>query len=345
MIRRNWKDLKSSNTGNEDSSTSSTGNSQGLHPNFKGEQQSGDLDQAAAMLPESRLNDLLQQRQKLESRIAGLSVPSDSNNSNIDLRYPVLSFAERQQQEREWEQRRDSVDNNVPPPIVSSSGGSAENGLGPTPLETRLHAEPTQRSSIDNQPFSSFHPMTMTRRRLQQSILTRRGSDSRIENGLTKLRQLGRDAADQAQDMSNQMRDLDRQLAENDVSQADRGDIRDLMKADQIDKVASGLEQANKALDAPKTLVNGIERKWKGKEDLISGAMDRIGPYVEARDRRLSSDTGGSGDLFERMQRNRERALERRRQQRLTDHQDEQRRKRAKKNRQEKSKEQQREKV
>jgi hypothetical protein len=51
--------------------------------------------------------------------------------------------------------------------------------------------------------------------------------------------------------------------------------------------------------------------------------------------RRLSTDSGGSGDLFERMQRNRQRALTRRQERREQERQDEQRRERALRNRRE----------
>ena len=67
-------------------------------------------------------------------------------------------------------------------------------------------------------------------------------------------------------------------------------------------------------------------------EQQISGAMDRAGPYFERSNRRLSTETGGSGNLFERMERNRELALQRRKEKRRDEDRDEARRQRARRN-------------
>ena len=78
-----------------------------------------------------------------------------------------------------------------------------------------------------------------------------------------------------------------------------------------------------------------IDRFWEQRQREISGAMDETGPYVNRSRDRLSTDTGGSGDIFERMQRNRQRALQRREEQRRQEERDEARRQRARRNRRE----------
>ena len=54
--------------------------------------------------------------------------------------------------------------------------------------------------------------------------------------------------------------------------------------------------------------------------------MDRMGTYSDTAKRRLSTRTGGSGDLFERMERNRQAALNARQEKRRQEARDEERR-------------------
>ena len=89
------------------------------------------------------------------------------------------------------------------------------------------------------------------------------------------------------------------------------------------------LARADAALSAPKALVDTIATRWREREQQITGSMDRVSSYARDRDRRLSPVTGGSGDLSERMDRNRLAALGRRRDVREQDDHDQRRRDRA----------------
>ncbi|MEM7686407.1 MAG: hypothetical protein AAF293_16380, partial [Pseudomonadota bacterium] len=101
---------------------------------------------------------------------------------------------------------------------------------------------------------------------------------------------------------------------------------------DKIDKVGGKLAKANKALAAPSNAVKKVEQSWMQRRQQIEGPMDRFSNYADNSERRLSPETGGSGDLFARMQRNRERALQRQREQQRQEDQDRRRRERAQEN-------------
>ena len=68
------------------------------------------------------------------------------------------------------------------------------------------------------------------------------------------------------------------------------------------------LSRADDALSAPRQIIDRLDTAWQNRSNQISGAMDRFGSCGASR-QRLASETGGSGDLFARMQQNRERAL------------------------------------
>lgn len=318
MIRRSWRDLQSDDDANGDSTESSSSN----NARDQATERVGDLQQAASMVPGGRLEELLRERQQLEQHIANISGNNRETDARDDARFSVLSFAERQQQERDWLRRHEANNarrDNEQRTGLMSGLSSLTSGLGSNQgLPDRSGLRSGFQGALDGR--------DATRERFRGASR----SNNEGLNALGGLRQAGRNIANQANSMSNQMRGLDRQLTENDVSQEDRDEIRRLIKADKIDKVSSGMSKANKSLDAPKNLVGGIERGWQEKEKLLTGALDKIGPYAELRDRRLSSDTGGSGDLFERMKRNRQRALERRREKQIEEKRDQQRRDRAK---------------
>lgn len=138
-----------------------------------------------------------------------------------------------------------------------------------------------------------------------------------------------RNIGDQLSDQSRQLDEMDRKLAAEGVSQAERDEIRKAVKADEIDKVSGVLDRANAALGAPKKAVDRVDRAWRARERQITGPMDQVSRYADTRERRLSTETGGSGDLFERMQANRLSALRRRQAAQLQDRRDERRRERA----------------
>lgn len=211
-----------------------------------------------------RLAGLLEQRELLENRLRALTSGSGTAvDAREDARFRVPSFAERQQQQREWESRR--------------------SGLQARALDLRRQARRSAAPPADD----SIRPSPRNR------------PDTGIGDNVNQW------------------------LARRDSQR------RSLRDADRLAKVSSQVDKYTKMAEAPMRAVRKIDRSWEDRQRQISGAMDRTGPYVDRSQRRLSTDTGGSGDIFERMQRNRQRALERRAEQRRQEEQDEARRQRA----------------
>ena len=104
---------------------------------------------------------------------------------------------------------------------------------------------------------------------------------------------------------------------------------------DSLERVSSQVGQYSRMAEAPMRAVRNIDRFWEQRQRQIGGAMDRAGPYFDRSRERLSTETGGSGDIFERLQANRQRALQRRQEQRREEERDEARRQRARRNRRE----------
>ncbi|HMY38787.1 MAG TPA: hypothetical protein PK011_05640, partial [Marinagarivorans sp.] len=140
-----------------------------------------------------------------------------------------------------------------------------------------------------------------------------------------------RGARRQVQDANRQLRDLDQRLASEGLNE-DRAALREL-GADRLDAAERYLSRADEALGAPRQVVDRLDDAWQNRSNQISGAMDRVGSYVDRSRQRLSSETGGSGDLFTRMQQNRERAVQLRREQQLQERRDQARRDRARQRR------------
>ena len=139
------------------------------------------------------------------------------------------------------------------------------------------------------------------------------------------LRKIG----DQLRQQDRQMDDMDRKLAAEGVSAAGRAEIRDATRIEGMDKAGALMDKANSAMSAPKEAVQKVDDGWQRRVQQIAAPMDRFSGYARERERRLSTATGGSGDLFERMLANRASALRRRQDQQQQDQNDERRRDRA----------------
>lgn len=160
----------------------------------------------------------------------------------------------------------------------------------------------------------------------REALLDRpRAAIEKVDEVGRPLRQLG----DQLAQQDAKLDEMDRKLAAAGISQAERNEIRRNVSNPEVDKAAKVLNRANTALEAPKKAVAKIDQFWKRREQQISGPMDRFSGYAADRERRLSTETGGSGDLFQRMQANRLSALRNRQQARMQDRADERRRERA----------------
>jgi hypothetical protein len=182
------------------------------------------------------------------------------------------------------------------------------------------------REELTARPRAAQEELTERSRRTREALLRRpREVAEKIDEVGRPLRQIGEQLADQ----DRQLDEMDRKLAAEGVSEAERQEIRRAVKSEAIDKVSGVLTRANKAIEAPKKAVAKIDQFWQRREQQISGPMDRFSGYAAERERRLSTETGGSGDLFERMQSNRLNALRRRQESRMQERRDERRRERA----------------
>jgi len=267
-----------------------------------------------------RLGQLLEQRQALQGRIDSLV----SGNNNMDprdaARFSVPTFAQRQAQQREWEQRQNALQQRnlerrrqnrtpeTPPVRVRSRSSEASQWL----------------SRRDSQPQDGvsrwLDQRDQSRQALREQLRSRAAPLERVSG-------VGRQLRQPLNKLSGQLNQLDRQLKQQGLD-SERDELRRL-GADKLAKANKKLDKYSKILEAPKKAAGKIDNQWRQRQNQMSGAMDRYGPYVERSRRRLSSDTGGSGDLFERMSRNRERALTRLQQRRQQEQRDEQRRERA----------------
>lgn len=330
MTRRTWRDL------DQDSNRNAAAPAGPLSAPIAASASRGpsDLAAAARLAPNSQLNQLLTRRNELESKLRGLTGESQQDPA-ISQRFPVASFAERRRQEQAWATQRAAARQHQQQGNESAPTGTPRGSLPASPLEGRMDAGLAGRSGLSAGPDNRF----ATASRQARSGL--RG----IGEALTPLQSVSqpvRDARQSVDGARDQLRDLDQQLASEGVSDADRAELRSTLQGDRLDKTSAVMNRAQSALDAPQRAVERIESGWQAREQRLTGAMDRFSSYADRRKQRLSLDSGGSGDLFARMQANRQRALERRREQQQTEQRDQQRREKALAKQRERSREQDR---
>ena len=275
---------------------------------------SDDLSTAAALAPDSRLSQLMQERKELEDRLRNLTgLPGQQGtDAHRNARFHVPSFAERQAEYREWEANRMQS--------LRRQAAAARQARAPTnPLRSGVAAA---RNPVEQLRSGLQHT---SRSNLNRFIERPRDAANTLDEMGRPLRQIGA----QLQDQNRQLDEMDRKLAAEGVSEAERQEIRKAVKGDKLDKAGKMMDKANKAISAPKKAVDKVEQGWLRREQQIAGPMDRFSNYADQSERRLSTETGGSGNLFQRMQANRMNALRRRREQKMQDHKDENRRARA----------------
>lgn len=264
-----------------------------------------------------RLAGLLEQRELLENRLHALTSGSGAAlDAREAARFRVPSFAERQQQQREWETRRSALQTRA----LDLRRQARRNGASQTDSTTRPGNRKRLGAGIGDNVTQWLARRDSQRRSLRDAARDR----------LTPLNEVARVGSRLNRSVSGvagQLRDLDRQLGAEGLNQ-ERDELRKL-GADRLTKASSQIDKYTKKAEAPMRAVRKIDRSWEDRQRQISGAMDRTGPYVNRSQRRLSTDTGGSGDIFARMQRNRQRALERRAEQCRQEKRDEARRQRA----------------
>jgi hypothetical protein len=256
---------------------------------------------ASPQLP-SHLNTLLQQREQLQNNLRNLVAGGASGDPREAARFHVPTFAQRQAEQRLWEARRARQSQSQPAGPASPLdfiAGRAAGALPALPIRSGLRDF--------QQPVTGWlDARDHERQQLRDQARDRLAPLDRVAEPVRGLHR-------QVQDAGRQLRDLDQRLASEGL-ESDREALRE-MGADKLQAAESYLGRATEILDAPQRAVRKIDDFWQQRDNDICGAMDRFGSYMERSRSRLSAETGGSGDLFERMMRNRERALEQRREQ------------------------------
>lgn len=271
-------------------------------------------DQLSHQLPD-RLTSLLRQRQQLENNLRALTTGGEPQRDPREAaRFPVSSFAQRRAEQKEWELTREARPlPNVPPTSRTRAERTTNTWLRSAAPRTGLKNFDT---SVDQWAQRRDSRRENLRDRAHQAAGALESTSHTLSNSL-----------DQA---SRPLRDLDN--LNGDISERDRQAIKkdlDNLGVDKLRSANQAMAKAKQVVAAPSKAIAGIDRFWKKKEEQISGPMDRASRYAQRSRQRLSTTTGGSGDIFSRMQRNRDRALARRREQRLQEEQDEARRQRA----------------
>ncbi len=265
---------------------------------------------APAAAPDPRLAALMAEREALTRRMDALTQGGRQADPRDAARFPVATFAQRRAEERAFAERQEGLRARAPartPPPPEPLAREPTRRARPPAARA---APPDPLAALFAAPTASARDFLAARDRDRDRL--RASARDRLAP-LTAVAEVGRGAQAKLQEAQGQLRDLDRQLAERDVSAEERAEIQRTLKSAEIDAVAERVGRATRAVEAPMRAVDRLDSAWGQRRDGISGAMDRTGPYAAARARRLGLDTGGSGDLFERAERARERALERRR--------------------------------
>lgn len=271
---------------------------------------------APAAASDPRLAALMAEREALTRRMDALTQGGRQADPRDAARFPVATFAERRAEARALAERQEALRarpaTRTPPPPEPPAREPARRDRQPAARPTA----PDPLVALFAAPSASARDFLAARDRDRDRL--RASARDRLAP-LTAVAEVGRGAQAKLQDAQGQLRDLDRQLAERDVSAEERAEIQRTLKSAEIDAIAGRLGRATRAAEAPMRAVERLDSAWTQRRDGISGAMDRVGPYAAARARRLGLDTGGSGDLFERAERARDRALERRREARAAE--------------------------
>jgi hypothetical protein len=249
-----------------------------------------------------RLSGLLEQRELLESRLSTLTQGGEEQlNPRDAAKFQVLTFAERQVQHRDWERQRNKLRTKAAELRANSRNSAGRDRTS------------TQDSSASSGNGGSASSALSTIGGVKQWLDKRDAQRQSLQRSLSGN--------------SNRLRVLDRQLSKHGLDQ--EKDELNKLGADKLGKASSMLDSYARMAEGPLRAVKKVDRFWEKRRSDISGAMDKAGPYVDRSQRRLSTETGGSGDLFERMERNRLSALQKRREQRRQQKQDEARNERA----------------
>jgi len=281
------------------------------------------IEQATQQSP--RLSELLQQRETLEKHLHHLSRgDGDALDARDAARFRIPTFAQRQAEQRSWEAKHEQLRKQAST-LRNQSRSRKQNNSVTSPNQ---NTTPSRGQSASTGGSRNDVTQWLARRDTQRQHLRDTARD-RL-SPLNDVAHVGRQFNRSVTNTSQKLRALDQQLAEKGLDQ-ERKELNRL-QGKQLDKIQSSVNKYTKIVETPMRAVNKIDHFWRKRQQQISGPMDKIGTYFDRSKRRLSTTSGGSGDLFERMQRNRKRALERNREKRREEERDEARRQRAKKN-------------
>ncbi len=233
--------------------------------------------------------DLLAERQRLETHLATLTGQTTPNGEQ--RLYPVTSLAERRAEIDAWARARDAT-----PPREPGGPSSIQ--------DSATTHDPSQTTT---QGLSRGITRTSANLRSQLFSPARSGL-RRYDKVVNPARDLGKKVTG----LADKLNDLDRKLANEGVPRSERDAIRRDLGGSTIDRVAGPIRRADDALAKPQHLAEGLEHRWKQREEQLAGPLDRFGSYAASRSRVLGMDTGGSGDVFARADAARQRALDRR---------------------------------
>ena len=287
------------------------------------------LEDIAAQNPESGLSELISQRKELESRMKELIGEKRKNYENN--RFKVLSHADRIKEKKDWENKQDQIKNFHNQAQLRQSQFS-QRRVGTEQSRSGLNSRP-----IDNgltRGIGSFNPSSAIHRlndktrfkNVQDKLLKRPKAIDDLHTGIGEIR-------GQVNKLSTDFQDVDKKLNSPEISQADRDEIKGLLKSKEVNELTSKLggylDKADNILGTPKKAADKIEGGWQNRRRQIDGTMQRFGNYAKSRDRRLSTEFGGSGDIFARLAETRAAALKKQREKRRQEQLDQKRRERA----------------
>ena len=296
MPGNSWRDLKRNSSSD-------------LAPLAQQNARSKDVSANTSVSP--KLAGLQEKRKQLEQQMFNLGSGAGESLSPRDAaRFQVPSFAERQAQQREWENKRERL---------QTRAAELRNQAGNNTPSERLQSPSASANSVNQ---------WLAQRDSDRSEL-RNASRDRLSplNGTSRI---GRQLKNSLSQTSRQLQQLDQQLAEHGLDK-ERKELRSL-GANKISQASSQLNKYTEMADNPLRAISRLDSSWKSHQQRISGAMDQVSSYVDRSQARLSTETGGSGNIFERMDRNRNRALEQRKIKQREEARDEARRNRAKRN-------------
>lgn len=326
MPKKNWKTLiKQKNVEDPTASIEEISS--------KNQKTAKDIREFARNIPDSRLNDLLNQREVLEARMQGLISGERTRGSSSDPRFPVQTFVQRMNEQKQWEELRaktdkirstfentDQVKNILPSGVTDGFGRSAlSNGISRSFKNSKISS--SLETANDALAFRDI-----------QRILRK---EPKIVKSAKKAIGGAREAVDS---YSNKLKDLDKTLQQQDVSAGDRKEIQETLKSREVEKISSGLNKASSLLSAPRRAADKLEQSRLDRRNKLTGAMDKFDRYAELQKKKLSLDKGGSGDLFQRSEDARKSALKKLLERRMQEKMDQKRRDRAIQKKREKNK-------